>query len=84
MPVIKETLEETKAKLGRGVILFGSGLRPPQAELPAQKPERKTKLPPAPLRECFSTEDKFDEARCRWQETVGRINAMAARVCSNQ
>lgn len=38
-----------------------------------------SKLPNAPERDQFKTEEDFLEAKARWAETIGRIRAMAAR-----
>ena len=38
-----------------------------------------SKLPDAPTRDQFASQDEFDEAQARWVETVGRIKAMASR-----
>lgn len=38
MPVRKATPEETKALFGKGLIVFGPGLRPPPGWKPTKKP----------------------------------------------
>jgi len=41
------------------------------------KTSSSAKLPPAPNREDFKRLAEYEEARGRWQETVGRIKGMA-------
>ena len=64
------TPEETKAWLGAGQIHFGG----------ASKPGSTASLPDAPVREGFRSQQEFEEATGRWQETVGRIKAMRERA----
>lgn len=47
-------------------------------------PATPNKLPDEPQRHQFKSQDDFEEAMGRWQETVGRIRAMAARANKNE
>ena len=42
------------------------------------KTSSSAKLPPAPNREDFKSLAEYEEARGRWQETVGRIKGLVA------
>jgi hypothetical protein len=54
-----------------------SALTPPIA-MDATDPTT-NRLPPPPERATFDSQDEFEEARGRWQETVGRIRSMVAQ-----
>ena len=48
-----------------------------------EKADVQAKLPPAPIREKFQTQDQFEEAMGYWQNSVGRIKAMADLALKN-
>ena len=73
----RATLAETRAWLGNGQIHFGSALKPGSKK---NSPGSPPTLPNAPVRECFKTQEEFEEAMGSWQENAGRIKAMAARA----
>ena len=73
----KATPEETKAWLGNGQIHFANTMRPPSNQSSQDSLE---KLPNAPVREGFRSQQEFEEAMGSWQEDAGRIKAMAARA----
>ena len=48
-----------------------------------EKADVQAKLPPAPIRENFQTQAQFEEAMGYWQNSVGRIKAMADLALKN-
>jgi hypothetical protein len=42
--------------------------------------DRQDSLPDAPVRSQFESDEAFEEARGRWQETVGRIRGLVDRA----
>lgn len=71
-------------------IVRASSSRPSSSEEPSkyqdaqrshdeQMPDVPPRLPDAPKREQFPTQDEFDEARAGWMHRVGKIKAMGAK-----
>ena len=78
MPVRIATPEETRALFGSGIIIFGGGLRPPlKRNFP--EPGSGQKMPIAPMRNQFRTDEAYEEAMVYWHEAAIRITLMAAR-----
>jgi len=69
---LKEQLRASKATLGQ----TAQDVYRAQA-VPVGTPTS-AKLPPAPNREGYNSQEEYDEARGRWQETVGRIKGLVA------
>ena len=85
MPIRKATPEETEAWLGGGVVLFEAKLpKPSEKNSPTEGSSSATKLPEAPKREAFKSQDEFEEAMGYWQGHVGRIKGMADRARLSQ